>query len=656
MLQQMRNEKVMKRVMWALVVLVGIPFLVFYGWSSSRGGRSRTSGSNFTIANINKTAIGYYDFELKKSQLESRIRMSLQQQIGDNEEFIQEQLNRIITPYNILNSIIEEELLYQQALKTGIKVSDKEIAIAIANFFGTADKNELSRYLNRYLKRTGMSESTFTERLRRDIQLAKMSAIINDNVFVSYLDSWDNYLKQSYKAKIKYVEFPISDYLKDIQVDEEGVKQYFEKNKEKYKIGEQVNFDFLAIKEADIRKNITFEDKDIKQYYEDNKDKFKEPKQVQLRHIFLKTEPSDTQEKQNVVKSKIEEIAKEVKSGKDFAELAQKYNEDDTKDVGGDLGFNTATSLPKPIADEAFKMKVGDVSESIRAQDGFHIIKVTDVKEEKSKTLEEVKSIIEANLQRDKAQGILEDRGVRMQSLWEELLDFNKVTEALDLKPEQTGFFEKIKLPIFEKIGYIQDFKKDTEIKKDAVLGVFKNYNGYFLIKVADIKPAYQPDITDEKIKDRVREDYKKFKAATMAQQEAEKLKSSIKDIKEIDELAKKIPKEVKVSPEFTQGGFISGIGKADKLIKEAFIIEKDKIGNVLPAGDSEDAPKAYYVWFLDSKIIPDKKAFMAEIGKQKQTQITQKQSLIQEEWINEKRAQSNIKVKTDFLKPQTEQ
>lgn len=655
MLQQMRNEKVMKRVMWALVVLVGIPFLVFYGWSSSRGGRSQIRGNNSTIANINKKAIGYYDFELKKNQLENRIRVSLQQQIGDNEEFIQEQLKKIITPYNILNSIIEEELLYQQALKSGIKVSDKEIAISIANFFGTDDKNELSIYLNRYLKRTGMSESTFTERLRHDIQLAKMSAIINDNVFVSYLDSWDDYLKRSYKAKIKYVEFPISDYLKDIQVDEEGLKPYFEKNKEKYKISEQVDFDFLVIKEADIRKNITLEDKDIKQYYEDNKDKFKEPKQVQLRHIFLKTEPSDTQEKQNEVKKKIDEIAKEVKSGKDFTELAKKYNEDDTKDIGGDLGFNTDTSLPKPIADEAFKMKIGDVSESIRDESGFHIIKVTDIKEEKSKTLEEAKSIIEANLQKDKAQEILEDRGVRMQSLWEELLDFKKVAEALDLKPEQTGFFEKNKLPIFEKIGYIQDFKKDTEIKKDAVLGVFKNYNGYFLIKVADIKPAYQPDITDEKIKDRVKEDYKKFKAATVAQQEAEKFKSSIKDIKEIDELAKKISKEAKVSPEFTQGGFISGIGKADNLIKEAFIIEKDKIGNVLSAGDSEDAPKAYYVWFLDSKVVPDKKTFMDEIGKQKQTQIAQKQSLIQEEWINEKRAQSNIKVKTDFFKPQTE-
>lgn len=651
----MRSRKLMKTIMWALVILVGIPFLVFYGWSTSRGGRSRVQGSNFTIAKVNNVSIGYYDFELKKNQMENRIRMSLRQQIGDNEEFIQEQIKRIITPYLILNSIIEEELLHQEAQKSGIKVSNQEIAIAIANFFGTADKNELSKYLNRYLRRSGMSEASFTERLRRDIQLMKISALINDNVFISYLDAWNDYSKSSYKAKIKYVEFPISDYLKDIQIDEEGLKQFFEKNKEKYKISEQVNFDFLAIKEADIRKNVTLEEKDLKQYYEDNKDKFKEEKQVQLRHIFLKVEPSAPQDKQNEVKKKIEEIAKEIKAGKDFVELAQKYNEDETKEIGGDLGFNTMNSLPKPIADEAFKMKIGDVSEPIQAEDGFHIIKITDIKEEKVKTFDEAKSTIEANLQRDKTQEILEDRGVRMQSLWEELMDFNKIAEALDLKPEQTGFFEKSKLPIFEKIGYIQNFKKDSELKKDAVLGVYKNYNGYFLIKVADLKPAYQPEMNDEKIQEKVKEDYKKFKAAILAQQEAEKFKSSIKDIKEIEESAKKISKEVKVSQEFTQGSFISGIGNAEKITNEAFIIEKDKIGNIFPAGGSEDDPKAYYVWFLDSKTVPDKKAFMDEMEKLKKTQMAQKQGLIQEEWINEKRALSKININKEFFKPQTE-
>jgi peptidyl-prolyl cis-trans isomerase D len=91
-------------------------------------------------------------------------------------------------------------------------------------------------------------------------------------------------------------------------------------------------------------------------------------------------------------KPEAEEVATLARGGQDFAELAKTYSEGPTRDQGGYLGKVPAVrQMVKPFADMAFSMSAGEVSEPVKTQFGWHVIKVESVEEASTKTLEQSK-------------------------------------------------------------------------------------------------------------------------------------------------------------------------------------------------------------------------------------------------------------------------
>lgn len=140
---------------------------------------------------------------------------------------------------------------------------------------------------------------------------------------------------------------------------------------------------------------------EAKKFFDDNPQYFEQPEQIQASHILIKTEGLDEAKKAEA-KTKIEGLLKEVKAGKDFAELAKTNSDCPSKERGGDLGLFGRGQMVKPFEDAAFAMKVGDVSDVVETQFGYHIIKLTDHKEAKKYTFDEMKSKITDELNRQK--------------------------------------------------------------------------------------------------------------------------------------------------------------------------------------------------------------------------------------------------------------
>lgn len=114
-------------------------------------------------------------------------------------------------------------------------------------------------------------------------------------------------------------------------------------------------------------------------YYEKNKGKYTSPEMVRLSIIRVKTE------------EEAKEVVKKARDGEDFVKLAMKYSKGAAAEKGGDFGFRARQGLRKEFADAAFAMKIGEISDPIKTQDGYHIIKVTDHKEEGIATFDDVK-------------------------------------------------------------------------------------------------------------------------------------------------------------------------------------------------------------------------------------------------------------------------
>lgn len=129
---------------------------------------------------------------------------------------------------------------------------------------------------------------------------------------------------------------------------------------------------------------------EIKAYYENSKDKFKEPEQLRAKHILVDSE-------EEAIK-----IAKEIEAGLAFEDAALKNSKCPSSQNGGDLGFFGKGNMVPEFEDAAFALDVDKVSEPVKTQFGYHLIKVVEKKEAREKALEEVKDSIKAAMIQEK--------------------------------------------------------------------------------------------------------------------------------------------------------------------------------------------------------------------------------------------------------------
>ncbi|MGR3311136.1 MAG: peptidylprolyl isomerase, partial [Candidatus Brocadiales bacterium] len=182
----------------------------------------------------------------------------------------------------------------------------------------------------------------------------------------------------------------------------ESQGQTLESFKNKLKI--QLSLEQLFEKDID--------DAQLQDYFQKNIDSFSEDT-VTASHILVDTRKLATPQELDEAKKKIEGIKKEIAEGKDFAEMAKQYSDCPSKEKGGDLGtFPRKGAMVESFAAAAFKLVVGEVSEPVKTDFGYHIIKATARKKGKEITFEEAKEKIKAGLKEQKA-------GKLIESLWE---------------------------------------------------------------------------------------------------------------------------------------------------------------------------------------------------------------------------------------------
>lgn len=142
-----------------------------------------------------------------------------------------------------------------------------------------------------------------------------------------------------------------------------------------------------------LEPSIEITDDEIKTYFEDNKASLDTPEQVEASHILVEDE--DT----------AKEVKKKLDEGGDFAKLAEEYSTDtQTKDNGGELGYFSSGQMVEAFDKAAFSMKVDEISDPVKTDYGYHIIKVTGKKEAKEATLEDSKAKIKEDLLATKVQ------------------------------------------------------------------------------------------------------------------------------------------------------------------------------------------------------------------------------------------------------------
>lgn len=140
------------------------------------------------------------------------------------------------------------------------------------------------------------------------------------------------------------------------------------------------NLETYVLASKMIEKTLDTSDATLKAYLKENEATFATTAQVKASHILVEKKATATK------------IKKELDEGADFATLAKKYSTDTgSKENGGDLGYFAAADMVEEFSNKAFSMKKGEISEPVKSDYGYHIIKVTGIKEAKDANYDEIK-------------------------------------------------------------------------------------------------------------------------------------------------------------------------------------------------------------------------------------------------------------------------
>ncbi len=157
--------------------------------------------------------------------------------------------------------------------------------------------------------------------------------------------------------------------------------------------------------EETIAKKIVISPADVQQYYSTHTDEFRHPELVRTSHILILVPAGATADQDNAAKQRADALLQRAKKGEDFAKLAKENSMDGSASQGGDIGFVPKGQVAPEYEQAAFSLPTGSVSDVVRTQFGYHIIKVTDKKPEGVSALDEVRADLNEFLKNQKVLG-----------------------------------------------------------------------------------------------------------------------------------------------------------------------------------------------------------------------------------------------------------
>src|SRR6266436_864899 len=321
----------------------------------------------------------------------------------------------------ILKQLVSEKELEYEAKRLGIAVSDQERADRIRQYVPTAFNGGkfvgMDRYSIEVQARFQLTVPVFEELIRQGLLEEKFRNLVTDGISVGPAELQDEFRYKNEKVKLDYALIKPEDLEAKILPDEAEVHAAYEKNKSKYQVPERRVVRYALVDVNQIRQSLQVSDDMLKQQYQANIQQYQVPNRVHVEHILFMTVGKTTDAEVEEVKKKAEDVLKQVKKGGKFEDLAKKYSEDPgSKDKGGDLSWITQGQTVPEFEKTAFSLGPGQVSELVKTQYGFHIIKVLEKETAHTKPFEEVKDSLRAPLLLTQADKLASDTADQLSS------------------------------------------------------------------------------------------------------------------------------------------------------------------------------------------------------------------------------------------------
>lgn len=471
--------------------------------------------------------------------------------------------------------LIEQTLLAQEAKRRGIKVTRDELIASIAEIAAFHEDGVFNR--QRYLQVLNYQRITpdeFETSQQRQLLINKVIDDIQKDVVVTDEEIQNEFRNRNEEINLSFVTFAPPLYENRVQVDDEQLREWFSQRREDFRQPEAVALRYLEFTPARYRDQVSFDDAEIERYYRRHLDQFEVREQVQASHILIRV-AEDADEKTLAARlERAQKVQSELKAGKDFAELARIYSDDEASAVkGGELGYFPRGVMVPAFEQAAFALRPGELSDLVRTPFGFHIIKVTGYIEAGIRPMEDVVEQVKNGLREDKARQLATEKAMDAYNLNRRDGDLETAARANDLGIKETGFFTRG--GAIDGIGESAEITNAAfalnpgELARPVVLP-----QGVFLFTVKEKRPSRLPELAE--VRAEAQAAYRREKSVDLARQAAENFLAGLSEGGSFDERARKDNLKVEETGLFSRSfdNFIPRLGNDESLFNAAFALE----------------------------------------------------------------------------------
>jgi peptidyl-prolyl cis-trans isomerase D len=490
-----------------------------------------------------------------------------------------------IVAASVLNDMVTQHALIEQAKRMGVQVPNQEVAHALEKIpwlypGGTFVGVERARDL--VATQTGMTLTQFESMIRESLLQEKIRDIITDGVQVEPAEVLAEFQRRNVKARIDYVLFDPSEFLKDVKVTPEALEAYFQKDPSRYKLPEQRQVRYVLIDPDQVRAQVEINEAELRQYYTQHLSDYRVPDRVKVAHILFKTTGKTLAEVATIEKTAAD-VLNQIRAGADFAELAKKYSEDTSAAQGGEIGWIVRGQTVKEFEDTAFSMKPGQVSGLVKTSYGIHIIKLEDKQVAHLESFDEVKDSIRTELEKQQLADAQEKLANQLETqLKANPQQFEAIVRKAGLEPKESPLFKYGQA--VPDLGNTDAFENLAfQLRQGEVGTPISVPKGEAIIEVAQIVPEHVPALSE--VRARVEEDYRHDQSNVLAADQAKKLAQQAKTA-DFNKAAKALGLTAKESKDFTESEYVEGVGNGSQLAP-AFTLKPGETSDVVSLGSN---------------------------------------------------------------------
>ena len=430
-----------KRLVQFILALLVLPF-AFVGVDSY----VRSAGGDKDVATVGGQSITAQDFEnalrAQQQQMQRALGKNYDATMFDNPEVRQQ----------VLDGVVNQRLIQVSAQDISLTAPDAQLRKVILEIpdFQQEGKFSETRY-DEVLKANGLNRSGYEQRLRGDLAQQPMQDALARANFASAAQTglMQKLTEQGREIQVAVVE-PAA-YMAVAKVDDAKIKAEYDKSPDSYRSPEQVKIEYLQLNQAALLGGVTVSPDDIKGEYDKRIKEFSAPEERRASHILLAFEKDEKGQPKAASKASAKLEADAVlklvtgSTAEKFAEIAkQKSKDPGSAAQGGDLGFFGRGQMVKPFEEAVYSMKAGDIRGPVESDFGIHIIRLTEVKAERTRALDEVRAQIDSELKQQKASRLFSESAEKFQNrVYEQSDSFVRIADELKLKAIKTDWLTR---------------------------------------------------------------------------------------------------------------------------------------------------------------------------------------------------------------------